>query len=504
MKTLAAPCRVLDALKDDLNRTADRIAAHVAVASEAAEAAGLSGPLADLARVLASGRRLHEEAALLDDPVADVERSRSRLRHTLATPLNHTIGYCELWLDEADIPLPAGLTVELTAIRDLGRRLLGRLDEALASSTSLAPIPIVVESRPTIAREGGSILVVDDSPENRDLLARRLTREGHAVTLASDGREALSLVVPGRFDLILLDLEMPGLDGEATLRRLKADPSSREVPVIIASAMDDLDGVARCIELGAEDYLLKPFKTILLRARVGVCLEKKRLRDREVDHLRQIERERARADELLRVMLPDEIVAELAQTDEIRPRRFEGVAVLFSDVVGFTSYSERQPPEAIVAALRDVVHEFEDIAERHGVQKIKTIGDAFMAAAGLLRPVENPVLNCVACGLEMIDAARRIPPHWELRVGIHVGSVVAGVVGKRRYLYDLWGDTVNFAARLESSGIPGKIALSTDAWGRVAHHARGESLGLVQIKGKGSCEVFRLDGLNPIAIDAAG
>jgi class 3 adenylate cyclase len=223
---------------------------------------------------------------------------------------------------------------------------------------------------------------------------------------------------------------------------------------------------------------------------VGACLEKKRLRDREVQHLQQIETERNRADNLLHVILPAPVVRELKATNEVKPRRFEDVAILFCDIVGFTPYCEKRQPEEIVANLQKLVIAFEELALAHDLQKIKTIGDAFMAACGLLKPVENPVLNCLRCGVKMIEAARQVPASWEVRIGVHLGSVVAGVLGHRQYAFDLWGDTVNTAARMESHGVPGAIALSEPAWRRVNQCCRCQSRGVVQVKGKGDLPMY--------------
>src|SRR4029078_11616725 len=149
----------------------------------------------------------------------------------------------------------------------------------------------------------------------------------------------------------------------------------------------------------------------------------------------QIEQEKKRSDELLHVILPDQIVRELKETNEVRPRRCDNVAVLSADLVGFTSYCDNHSPEEVVLYLQNLVRAWENSALSHGVEKIKTIGDAFMAAAGLLSPQENPVLSCVRCGPEMIAATQALPQvKWNLRVGIHVGAVVAGVIGQRQYL----------------------------------------------------------------------
>jgi adenylate cyclase len=338
----------------------------------------------------------------------------------------------------------------------------------------------------------GHILVVDDNRLNRSLLARHLERRGHTVALADQGRQALDMIGEDRYDLVLLDVLMPEMDGYEVLQRIKGDPDWRNIPVIMISALEEMDSVVRCIELGAEDYLPKPFDPVLLKARINACLEKKRLRDREVLYLEQIEAEKMRSDELLHVILPPEIVQELKATDTVKPRDYQNVAVLFSDIVGFTAYCDTHTPEEVVSNLQELVEAYEELALKHDLQKIKTAGDAFMAAGGLLKPLDNPVLNCVQCGLEMLSATRRLPVGWQVRIGIHLGPVMAGVVGGRQYLFDVWGDTVNTAQRIESHGASDAVSLSKVAWQQVDGHFQAESLGLVEVKGKGALEIFRV------------
>jgi class 3 adenylate cyclase len=353
--------------------------------------------------------------------------------------------------------------------------------------TSVGSKGSLMESAP------GIVLVVDDVEANRDLLSRRLQRQGHSVAVAENGQRALEMLRAQPFDLVLLDIMMPVMNGFQVLEQLKADEQLRHLPVIVISALDDLDSVVKCIEMGAEDYLSKPFNPVLLKARVGACLEKKRLHDQEKLHLCQLQEEKKRADDLLRIILPWDIAEELKAHHAVKPRRHENVAVLFGDIVGFTSYCNRHPPEEVVDNLQQMIEACEDLALEHDLEKIKTIGDAFMATAGLLRPVDNPVLNCVRCGLSMIAAARALPARWELRIGIHVGPVMAGVVGKRKYLYDIWGDTVNTASRIESLGTPGTVWVSGSAWKMIADCCRGTSRGLIPVKGKGELEMFSVE-----------
>jgi adenylate cyclase len=343
--------------------------------------------------------------------------------------------------------------------------------------------------------ENASLLIVDDNEPNRDMLTRRLQRLGYKVSCAENGSEALKKMRAQSFDLLLLDIMMPVMDGFEVLEQLKADPLLREIPVIVLSASDQLNHVVKCIQSGAKDYLSKPFNPVLLQARIGSCLERKALRDMETSYLRQIEQEKQRSDDLLHVILPRDIAAELKSTNVVKPRRFEKVGILFCDVVGFTAYSDRHRPEEILSHLQRVVEAFEQLCVQHNLEKIKTIGDAFMATAGLSIPLENPALHCVRCGLEMLAVAQKLPPGWQVRIGIHVGPVVAGVIGRRKYQYDIWGDAVNTAARMQEAPGPGSICVNRETWNLIAKDCCGRSLGRVDIKGKGEQELFLVDGL---------
>jgi CheY-like chemotaxis protein len=338
--------------------------------------------------------------------------------------------------------------------------------------------------------EPARILVVDDNEDNRYTLTRRLGREGYqSVAVATNGREALDLIASRPFDLILLDVMMPEMNGYEVLERLKADEALRHVPVIMISAITELDSVVRCIELGAEDYLQKPFNSVLLRARIGASLERKRLHDREAAHLAEIERQRRRADELLHAILPALAVQELRTSDRIAPRRFEDVTVVFGDLVGFTSYCEHHPAEEVLANLDRLAVDLERIAASHALEKIKTIGDAFMVTANLLEPHGDPVLASVRFAFEMVEAAGRNPARWQIRIGIHVGSVMAGVIGRSKFSFDLWGDTVNTAARLSALDAEAAVYLSGDAWRRIEGRWPSHCLGRISLKGKGEVEV---------------
>jgi adenylate cyclase len=437
-----------------------------------------------------------------------------QLCHELRTPVNHIIGYSELLIEQcADLNRP-DFQGDLAKINAAAKTWLALMEEHLIgedtregtpprradhTETELfarmerdrtAPAP---RQKPRPARGEGRLLLADDDEPNRELLCRRLEKLGYQVKAVGDGLEALELARTGQFDLVLLDLLMPGLDGREVLARMKADPALRNLPVIMISALDQVEGIVRCIELGAEDYVAKPFNPVFLRARIGAGLEKKRLRDRETSYLRQIQEEKHRSEELLHIILPSDVADELKATHRVKPRRFENVGVLFCDIVGFTSYCDRHPPEEVLTHLQSVVEAFEELAARHGVEKIKTVGDSFMGTIGLRTPAPNPALDCVRCGLEMIAAAQRLPPHWQVRVGVHVGPVIAGVVGRRKYQYDLWGDTVNLAARMEEAAAPGSVCVTADTWRLLEGYGRSQPMGRVEIQGKGPLELFRVE-----------
>ena len=205
--------------------------------------------------------------------------------------------------------------------------------------------------------------------------------------------------------------------------------------------------------------------------------------------------ERRQSDRLLRAILPDQIAEELKTNDRVRARRHEDVAVLFTDIVGFTEYCDAHEPEDVLESLTTITERFEEISEGHGLEKLKTIGDSFMAAAGLLMPTLNPDLQCVKAGLEMVVACRQLTPMWSVRVGVHSGDLIAGVLGSKKFLFDVWGDTVNTASRVESYGVPDGVTVSRTSWNRISHACRGRSRGQIAVKGKGEMEMFLVEGL---------
>jgi adenylate cyclase len=351
---------------------------------------------------------------------------------------------------------------------------------------------------PIAPLEQGRLLIVDDSAESREILAMLCEKIGHLPTSVESGEAALELMRTKEFDVIILDIMMPGMDGYEVLRRLKEDTATRDTPVLILSGYTELDSIVRCIKLGAEDYLPKPFKAILLKARIGACLEKKRLRDRDKFIIHQLEEEQKKSDKLLLNILPGPIADRLKQGEEVIVDSFASVTVLFADLVGFSQLAARLSPNELVRSLNDVFSRFDFLARQFGLEKIKTIGDAYMAVAGVPERCDNHAERAADMALAMQDEIQSFNQQsghsLTVRIGMHSGPVVAGVIGTHKFTYDLWGDTVNIASRMESHGHPSAIQVSENTERILRSKFLFITRGRIQIKGQGELMTYLLGG----------
>ena len=323
-------------VRQELSAPATAIMGYAEMLMDDAVQAGREQFTDDLQRILDASRALHGLILSLLDPATihptvgsvDLAEFRRTLRHDLRTPINAIKGYGEMLREDAADRSSESFVADLDNLLKEATLLLARIDDlvtygdaprsegAAHAATEIATPAGLVESllkavRPVAANEAdfaaarpGRILVVDDNASNRDLLSRRLQRQGHIVLQAEDGARALALVEKEAIDLILLDLMMPGISGYDVLMRLKREPRHCDIPTIIISALSEFDSVVRCIEAGADDYLAKPFNPTLLRARVGASLEKKRLRDQLKASLERLEQELDAARALQIGMLP--------------------------------------------------------------------------------------------------------------------------------------------------------------------------------------------------------
>ena len=309
------------------------------------------------------------------------------------------------------------------------------------------------------------ILIVDDNEDNRYTLRLLLESDGHERVIdASGGKEAIALLEREKFSLVLLDLMMPDLNGDEVLKIIKANPDSRDLPVVMISADTDTEKVSKCIELGADDYLAKPFNPIILRARIASALRRQSLRALETEYVGKIEQAKKHSENLLRNILPPEIAARLRNGESNIADHFEDITVIFADIVGFGKMTARMKAFEIVGCLNQLFSEFDRLADDRGVEKIKTIGDNYMAIAGLPTPRSGHARIATKLALDMIAATgrlqSRLPVPLSIRVGLHSGSVMAGVIGTHKFAYDVWGDTVNIAARVEAASHPNRVLVS--------------------------------------------
>lgn len=351
-----------------------------------------------------------------------------------------------------------------------------------------------------------SILVVDDEDAMRSVLILMLRSLGYAnLAEASNGQDALDALRRREFDLLITDLQMPEMDGFALLAAIKDDPFLRHLPTIVASGINQLEAVARCIEMGAEDFLPKPVNSTILRARVNSSLERKRLRDldrlrlMQLQHEKQLlEMEKEKSERLLLNILPQPIADRLKQGERHIADRFAEVTVLFADIVDFSSLANETDPEDLVTLLNELFSRFDRLAERHSLEKIKTIGDSYLVVGGLPLPRADHAEAVAEMALEMLASVRDLNSdsgiNIRVRIGLNTGPVVAGVIGRKKFTYDLWGTAVNLASRMQSNGLPDRIHLSEGTRRLLRNHFKVTARGTVHCKGMGEVRSYLLDG----------
>ncbi len=332
-----------------------------------------------------------------------------------------------------------------------------------------------------MAERGARLLVADDNKVNRLLLTRSLELQGHRVASAENGLVALEMLRGEAFDLLLLDMEMPELDGFAVLEQMALEPKLRDLPVIVTSSLEGVSHVVRCIELGADDYLRKPVNPVLLKARINSSLEKKRLRDQ--------------LKEMVRRFATSEVADDLQQSGfALGGRRVQGT-VMFCDIRGFTAMAEQQEPEETIELLNTYYTLMFDAISGHGGVVNQMIGDGLMAIFGAPMPLADPALATVRAALDMVEMIelfnleRVSMDKQPIRIGIGIasGEMIAGYTGTQtRATYTCVGDTVNLAARLEAHT---KVAARTILIDGATLAALGdrvpvEAMGEVQFQGK--------------------
>lgn len=408
----------------------------------------------DWAALLACGARI---APLLRADNPDVHALRN-LRGALR-------GYAEMLLEATDRHTDQSARDLAAALRDILATTAPPSQDTLSRSGSAGA--------GTRAPRGprGSILAVDDREENRELLARYLTRGGHRVITAAGGEEALERLAKAAVDVVLLDRRMPGLDGRDVLQRIKGDERWRATPVIMISGEQDMPGIIECIEAGADDYLCKPFNPVLLRARIAAGIERKRWHEQEQRYRRQLERSERFIRATFGRYLSDDIVTDILE----RPRGLElggdrrEVTIMMADIRGFSRLTEQLPPERVVSLLNRYLGAMSGIILQHGGTIDEFLGDAILAVFGAPRRHDDDPERAARCALAMqramagINAANRHDALPDLHVGIalNTGTVIAGNIGsERRSKYGFVGHAMNVTSRIEDAAGRGEILVA--------------------------------------------
>lgn len=518
MRDMEVVSHMRHALRTPLNQ----IIGYSELLIESADELEATTMVRDLKRIHTAGGQL---LALINDALANwkVEAGTvniAALRTDMRTPLNTIIGYAEICLDEANERHQAALVADLQKIHRAAKTLFdlfmsqslaedlnlsgGGSPAGTSAAATLGPDTPLIRSEPadivnaTSPLVNGRLLIVDDDDANRDMLTRRLQRLGFDITQAEDGQVALNKLKAGQFDVVLLDVVMPGLDGFQTLEYMRADAKLRHVPVIMLTALDDTESTVRCIEAGAADFVSKPFNPVILRARINASLEKKRLHDQEQAYFEQIQKERAKSERLLLNTLPKAIADRLKQGERTIVDSFAEATVVFADIVGFSRFAAKNSPARTVQLLNEIFSAFDRIAEHNRLEKIKTIGDSYMFVGGVPLGDGHHASDCAEAALEMLEAIRvfnrRHSLSWSIRIGMHSGPVVAGIIGTKKFAYDLWGDTVNVASRLESYGQGGRIQISAVTRQALGDRYVYEPVGFLEMKNVDPMETFYLTG----------
>ncbi len=397
-----------------------------------------------------------------------------------------------------------------------------------------------------------TIVIAEDSRVPAMILKKALESRGHTVHWGANGAIALDLVRTHRPAMLVSDVEMPEMDGHALCRAVKSDPDLRQIPVLMLTSHASTGDILAGLREGADAYVTKPYEPEHVLERIDHLLAQDSSADRPGEPLafdyggdqlkldvtrrqllnlllstyenilqqnaRLAEMHRDLADanlkvedslrktrELLYKVFPRQIADELSTQGQSEPQHFDEVTVLFTDFVGFTKTAESMSPRELIADLDRYFLAFDKLLGECGMEKLKTIGDAYMAAAGVPQPRGSHAIDAALFALGLRDTVAAIGdekkaaglPFFPIRIGLHTGPLVAGVIGQQRFLYDLWGDTVNTASRMESNGEPGRINVSASTHRLLEPYFVCTPRGKREVKGKGEVEMFFLERIKP-------
>jgi CheY-like chemotaxis protein len=324
------------------------------------------------------------------------------------------------------------------------------------------------------------VLIVDDAVENLQVLSG-LLKDKYRVKIAKNGEKAIELAnATEKPNLILLDVVMPGMSGFEVCAQLKSDDSTKNIPVIFITALNEATDETKGFSVGGADFIAKPFHPEVVLARIQTHIE--------------LQAAKQKSDTLLKVLLPENVVNDLINNGKHIPEIHNNVSILFFDFVGFTNMTTKMNPQVLIEELSGIFTDFDEICSKHHATRIKTIGDAYMATTGLGTDDKNHAVNLVNTAIDFINYLNNRNQtaefKWQCRIGIHSGSVIAGIIGKNRFAYDILGDDVNIAAKVESAGVPMKVTITEATKQLCANEFVSESIGKVMLKRRGEMELF--------------
>jgi len=479
----------------------------------------------DLARINESGRRLLGLVDGILNPSRlegtidrELDSFASEIEADLRTPINAVVGYCEMLIESQQEIGREVLVPDLERILGAAHALLATssdiaqvatqapeiggtslqsrlLDSSELTREVLAKLPVSGSRAEPGAVGQGSLLVVDDNPTNRDLLTRQLARHGYIVAAAADGNEALERLEAQDFDLVLLDVIMPGMDGVETLHRLKSDDRLSEIPVIMLSSLDEVESAIRCIEAGAEEFITKPVQPSLLEARIAANLEVRRLRERERALRARIDADTETIDRLLQSTFPAEIAERIraGETGIIETIPRATVLVCRPEGPGFGSGSRLSDEIGRLATSFEL---FDSLSDRHGAYLCSAGRQGFLAAArrpdGSTGQEDATTIADLALSFREALGSRDEETTPRFRIGLHSGPAVAAVIGRDRLRFDLWGEAVDTARHLAMSADPDHVVVSPAASALLKDRYRLEPGRVTEIHGLGQMRPFLL------------
>lgn len=352
--------------------------------------------------------------------------------------------------------------------------------------------------------EKAKILIAEDETIIAIDIKSTLQSIGYIVPeIAISGEKVIELLLKDKPDLILMDISLAGeLDGIETAEIIS---KKYDLPIVYLTALTNNETMKRARLTEPFGYLLKPFDERNLHSTIEMALYKHKVDLELKKRTKELEAEKIKTDELLHNIFPSVIVKELKQKGTVSPKFYDSVSILFTDFYNFTSLASRLSAEKLVSELNHIFTNFDFIIEKHGLEKLKTIGDSYMIAGGLPNISYDHAIRTTKAAIEMQEVVAAVNNSnqfsCKMRVGIHTGPCVAGIVGIKKYTYDVWGDTVNIAKRLETHCSPGSINITKATYEQIKDHFECEYRGCFEAKGKGEMDMYFVKALKSSAIN---